>query len=137
MSQLSAFLHPVTVQQEKEFVLSKRFVNEDGSLAKVRIRSLTQAENEKLRKLCTKTIKGTEHFDADEYGHRLIVAATIEPDFSSEEMCKAVGAADPAMIPAHIFTAGEYARLSREIMKLCGFDETPEGEAAIEEAVKN
>lgn len=137
MSQLSAFLHPVTVQEEKEFVLSKRFVNEDGSLAKVRIRSLTQAENEKLRKLCTKTIKGTERFDADEYGHRLMVAATLEPDFSSKEMCQKAGVADPSLVPALVLTAGEYARLSKEILKLCGFDETLEGEAAIEEAVKN
>ena len=42
MSNLSAFLHPVTTQEEKEVILSKRFLDETGEPAKFKIRSITQ-----------------------------------------------------------------------------------------------
>ena len=48
MSNLSAFLHPVTVQEEKEIVISRRFLDEDGNPAKFKIRSITQDEADAL-----------------------------------------------------------------------------------------
>ena len=44
---------------------------------------------------------------------------------------------DPVEVPARMLLAGEYARLSAEIMRISAFDDTPAGEKAIEEAVKN
>ena len=41
MSKLSAFLHPVAVQEEKEVVVSRRFQDEDGKPVPFRIRALT------------------------------------------------------------------------------------------------
>ena len=39
MSRLSAFLHPVPVQQEKEVVISDRFVDENGNVVPFKIRA--------------------------------------------------------------------------------------------------
>ena len=50
MSNLSAFLHPVTTQEEKEVILSKRFLDETGEPAKFKIRSITQEEADALLK---------------------------------------------------------------------------------------
>ena len=57
MINLSAFLHPVTVQEEKEIVISRRFLDEDGNPAKFKIRSITQDEADALLKQSTRTVK--------------------------------------------------------------------------------
>lgn len=141
MSQLSAFLHPVTVQEEKEVIISKRFQDEKGNPVPFKIRAITQEENEKLRKAATRVSKvngqRVETFDPGNYSARTVVAGTVVPDFSSKEMCDAYGTLDPLMVPGKMLLSGEYAKLSSAILELSGFDDSPEGEAAIEEAVKN
>lgn len=141
MSQLSAFLHPVTVQEEKEVIVSKRFQDEKGNPVPFKIRAITQEENEKLRKAATRVSKvngkRVETFDPGNYSVRVVVAGTVVPDFSSKEMCDAYGVLDPLMVPGKMLLSGEYAKLSSAILELSGFDESEEGEAAIEEAVKN
>lgn len=141
MSKLSAFLHPVVVQEEKEVVISNRFQDDKGAPVPFKIRSLTQDENDRLRKLSTKVSKvngqKVETLNSREYSARLVVAATVEPDFSAKEMCEAYGVLDPLLVPGKMLLAGEFAKLSTEILKLSAFDDSEEGEAAIEEAVKN
>lgn len=141
MSKLSAFLHPVVTQEEKEVIISKRFQDENGSPVPFKIRSITQEENEKLRKASTRVTKSggqrVETFDPGNYSARLVVAATLDPDFSSKEMCEGYGVLDPLLVPGRMLKSGEYAKLAAAITELCGFDDSPEGEAAIEEAVKN
>lgn len=130
MSSLSAFLNPVQVQETRDIVISKRFVGEEGSPVPFRIRSLTQAENEALRKRSMKTRRvngqAQEYLDSAEFSSRMIVAATVEPDFSSKELCDAYGALDPLMVPGKMLLAGEYAALMSAITDLCGFSDTAE-----------
>lgn len=126
MSRLSAFLHPVPVQQEKEVVISDRFVDENGNVVPFKIRALTQEENEALvkRSRHMRRIDGQwqEKLDNMELSRRTVVAATVEPDFSSQEMCDAYGVLDPLMVPGKMLLSGEYARLMQEITDLSGFD---------------
>ena len=42
MSALSAFLHPAVPTEEKELVISKRFLGADGKPVPFKIRALTQ-----------------------------------------------------------------------------------------------
>lgn len=130
MSSLSAFLNPVSVQETREIVISKRFVGEDGKPVPFRIRSLTQEENEALRKRSRKTRRvngqNQEYLDSAEFSARMIVAATVEPDFSSKELCDAYGVLDPLMVPGKMLLAGEYAALMSAITDLCGFSDTEE-----------
>lgn len=134
MSKLSAFLHPVTAQEEKEVVISKRFQDEKGNPVPFRIRSLTQEENDRITKQATRQVKVNgqivEQLDNVDFSRRMVVAATVEPDFSSKEMCDAYGVLDPLLVPGKMLLSGEYGRLMAEIMQLSGFgDDTAEDEA--------
>ena len=134
MSKLSAFLHPVTAQEEKEVVISKRFVDGQGNPVPFRIRALTQEENDRITKQATRQVKVNgqivEQLDNVDFSRRMVVAATVEPDFSSKEMCDAYGVLDPLLVPGKMLLSGEYGRLMAEITRLSGFgDDTAEDEA--------
>lgn len=142
MSKLSAFLHPVRpVNEEREVFVSDRFVGEDGEPLKFKIRALSQDENERLRKLCThpKKVNGqqVEEFDGSEFANLVVVEATLFPDFRSKEICDGLGVVNPSKAPGLMLKSGEFARLSNAILKLSAFDDTPKGEANVEEQVKN
>ena len=125
MSRLSAFLNPVPAQQEKEVVISDRFVDENGNVVPFKIRALTQEENEALvkRSKHMRRIDGQwqESLDNMELSRRTIVAATVEPDFAAKELCDAYGVLDPLMVPSKMLLSGEYACLMQEISDLSGF----------------
>nr|WP_326190383.1 phage portal protein [uncultured Oscillibacter sp.] len=134
MSNLSAFLHPVTVQEEKEIVISRRFLDEDGSPAKFKIRSITQDEADALLKQSTRTVKKRDGslertVDDQDFNRRLIVAATLVPDFRSTELCDAYGVMDPLMVPGKMLFSGEFSNLLREILDLSGLGGSVEDEA--------
>lgn len=138
MSNLSAFLHPVQAEEAREVIISKRFLGEDGRPVPFKIRPLTQEENNRLTKLSMAPVKGgrrgERELNAIEYGSRVIVAATVEPDFRSEELCRAYGTMDPLELPGKMLLAGEYRQLTDAIMELSGFSESPE---ELEEEAKN
>lgn len=134
MSNLSAFLHPVTVQEEKEIVISRRFLDEDGSPARFKIRSITQDEADALLKQSTRTVKKRDGslertVDDQDFNRRLIVAATLVPDFRSTELCDAYGVMDPLMVPGKMLFSGEFSNLLREILDLSGLGGSVEDEA--------
>ena len=133
MSNLSAFLKPAYLREEKELVISKRFLDEQGNPAPFKIRSVSQEENEQITKASRRQrkINGMvqEYLDSIEYGRRLVVTGTIMPDFRAKEMCEAYGTLDPMQVPGKMLTAGEFAALLDAISELSGFDaETPEDE---------
>ena len=134
MSNLSAFLKPAYLREEKEIVISKRFLDEQGNPAPFKIRSVSQEENEQITKASRRQRKvGSmvqEHLDSIEYGRRLVVTGTMVPDFRAKEMCEAYGTLDPMQVPGKMLTAGEFAALLDAISELSGFDaETLEDEA--------
>lgn len=133
MSDLHAFLHPVQGDDTVEIVISKRFLGEDGKPVPFRIRALTQEENDELTKKSMHLVKGgrrgEKELDRIGYNRRILVAATVSPDFSNEELCAAYGTMDPLEVPGRMLLAGEYDRLSREILALSGFDEDLEEQA--------
>lgn len=135
MSDLNVFLHPVRGDETAEVIISKRFVGEDGKPVPFKIKAITQEENERLVKQSQKPApggkRGERRLDNTEYGNRLVVAATVMPDFTSEELCKGFGTLDPLEVPGKMLLSGEFAKLSRAIMELSGFDDD------LEEAAKN
>nr|DAW43746.1 MAG TPA: tail assembly chaperone protein [Caudoviricetes sp.] len=145
MSTLYSFLHPVKTTVEKEVIISDRFVqmdekgnpilDENGKIIPVpfKIRALSQEENDTLIKKSTKVeVKNgqrLEYLDATDYSHRIVVASTIEPDFSSKEMCDAYGVVSPLLVPVKMLNVGEYNRLAAEIQALSNIDAEQDGEA--------
>ena len=125
MSKLSAFLHPVTDREEKEIIISNRFQDEKGEPVPFKVRALTQEENDKITKQATRRVKVdgqyVEQLDSVDFSRRMVVEATVEPDFRSKEMCDTYGVMDPLLVPGKMLRAGEYAKLMREINRLSGF----------------
>lgn len=136
MSNLNAFLHPVQGDETREVLISKRFLGGDGKPVPFRIRPLTQEENDAITRRCLRQTKVNgqlaERLDNVAYSRRLVVAATVEPDFQSEQLCKAYGTMDPLEVPGRMLLAGEYSRLSKEIMQISGF-----ADGDLEEQAKN
>lgn len=133
MSALSAFLHPAVTIEEKEVIISKRFLGEDGKPVPFKIRSLTQEENAAIIKAATKKKKvdgqWQDTLDANELSARTIVEATIFPDFRSAELCETYGTKDPVQVPGKMLLAGEFARLIDAVSKISGFDKSLDEEA--------
>lgn len=136
MSTLSAFLKPVKTTVEKEVVISDRFVGDDGKPVPFKVRAISQEENDALVRAATKTRneggQRVERLDSVEYAQRLIVAATVSPDFRAKDICEAYGVVSPLMVPGKMLLSGEYNRLMKAITELSEFDE-----AAQDEDVKN
>ena len=134
MSKLSTFLHPVAVSEEREIVISKRFQDEKGNPVPFKIRALTQEENDTITKQATRRAKVNgqmvEQLDSTDFSRRMVVAATVEPDFRAKELCDAYGVLDPLMVPGKMLLSGEYAKLLRAITELSGFED-------MEDEVKN
>lgn len=133
MSALSAFLHPAVTREEKEVIISKRFLGEDGKPVPFKIRSLTQEENAAIIKAATrqKKVDGQwkDSIDANELSARTIVEATVFPDFRSAELCEKYGTKDPVQVPGKMLLAGEFGRLIDAVSKLSGFDKSLDEEA--------
>ena len=133
MSALSAFLHPAVTREEKEVIISKRFLGEDGKPVPFKIRSLTQEENAAIIKAATrqKKVDGQwqDSIDANELSARTIVEATVFPDFRSAELCEKYGTNDPVQVPGKMLLAGEFGRLIDAVSKLSGFDKSLDEEA--------
>lgn len=127
MSRLSAFLNPVTSGEEKEIVISKRFLDENGAPMPFKIRALSQEETDAITKKATRQMKingqTTEKLDSVDFSHRMVVAATVEPDFTSKEICDHFGVMDPLLVPGKMLLSGEYAKLMQEISALSGFND--------------
>lgn len=136
MSTLSAFLKPVKTTIEKEVVISDRFVGDDRKPVPFKVRAISQEENDALVRAATKTRneggQRVERLDSVEYAQRLIVAATVSPDFRAKDICEAYGVVSPLMVPGKMLLSGEYNRLMKAITELSEFDE-----AAQDEDVKN
>lgn len=132
MSKLSAFLNPVTTQEEKEVVISKRFLDEKGNPVPFKIRALSQEENDKITKQATRRTKesgqSVERLDNADYARRIILEATVEPDFRAKEMCDRYGVLDPLQVPGKMLLSGEYRKLMDAILELSGFGDPLEDE---------
>ena len=138
MDNLQAFLNPVSAEEVKEVVISKRFVDKDGKPIPFRIMTIMQEENERITRKCRKveTIRGqrVESMDNQKYNRALIVACTVEPDFRNADLCKAYGTVDPLDLPGKMLTVGEANNLAREILDLNGFSDEAE---QLEDEAKN
>lgn len=118
---LYAFLHPKDTELTKEIVISDRFKDKDGNVVPFKIKALTQDENDTISNRCYKVKNNMRTFDMLEYNRRLIVAATVVPDFKNSELCAAYGVTDPTQAAAKMLYAGEFATLVNAISELSGF----------------
>lgn len=137
MATLNAFLHPEPIEKTKDVFISARFKDENGNIVPFTIKNITQEENTALNKKCKRieTVKGMrmESFDSVKYTNMLVVACTVQPDFREADICEAYHTMDPLDVPSRMLTAGEFTKLTQEIMDLNDFDDAD----ALEDEAKN
>ena len=122
MASLSAFLHPVKVENQEVFV-SERF-QENGKPVPFVIRPITQQENEALLKKHRSVDKktGVEQFNRVNYNRELTAMAVVEPDLSSAELQKAYGVLGADKVLSAMLFVGEYGTLMEAVQELSGLD---------------
>lgn len=130
MSALSAFLHPAVVSEEKEVIISQRFLDEKGKPVPFKVRALTQEENAANVRAATHRKKFGNQWqdvlDSNELSARTVVEGTVFPDFRNAELCDAYGTKDPIQMPGKMLLAGEFLKLVNAINDLSGFEDSDE-----------
>lgn len=121
MASLSAFLHPVKVENQ-ELVVSARF-QENGKIVPFVIRPISQTENEEvIKKYTRRDKKGNETFDKVGYNREIAALAVVEPDLNSAELQKGYGVLGAPKLLSEMLLVGEYATLMAAVQELSGLD---------------
>ena len=127
MSKLDYFINGANETETREITVSDRFKDEKGNLATIKIKSITQAENDALIKRATIKQKNrngtvTEIIDKERYTATLLLNCIVEPDFQSSEFVSKMGVADPVDALMKLFRPGEYAKISEAVLDLMGIN---------------
>lgn len=146
---LTSFLKPVSENDQKDVVISKRFIMRDEKGNPIKdekgndipqpftVRAISQQENSALIKRCTRTVKDrngkSQEIDNVAYQKAIVVAGTVVPDFSAKELCDHYGTMVPEDVPGKMLYAGEFNKLFAAITELSGIGDADE----VEEEAKN
>lgn len=130
MSELTAFFAQNKIKTEnKKYVASKSFINEDGSFIEWEIRKITADEDEKIRKDATRKVavvgkrgQYRDELDTDLYLAKMCVASTVFPNLYSAELQDSYGVKTPEELLRQMLDAGEYADYKNIIVEHNGFD---------------
>ncbi|MDL2217379.1 phage portal protein [Christensenellaceae bacterium OttesenSCG-928-M15] len=133
---LSAFLRGNALpMEEREVIISKRFVDKDGKPIPWKIRAVTEEENRTIKDACMSRTTGkggkvNMHFDAMKYNVRLAAASVVYPDLQDAELQKSYGVMGAEKLIGVMLTAGEAGELSTVVQETSGFDIEEEIEEA-------
>lgn len=140
MSTLSAFFaQNAEMEIVDELVVSERFKDEKGEPIPWKLRSMTEEENEQVRKASTKKVKGkggvyTPEMDFNEYTARLVAMCVVYPDLKDAELLKSYGVMAAESLLKRMLLPGEYTTLLQKVQVLNGFDKS---EQDLVDEVKN
>lgn len=125
MSELSCFLAGNAEKREnKKAVVSERFRDKNGPV-KWEFKSISAAEDEKLRKACTKRIpvpgkknQYTNDFDANAYLAKLAAASVVYPNLNSGELQDSYGVMGAEQVVKAMLYRDEFDRLTEVLAEL-------------------
>lgn len=137
MSNLSGFLAQNALKVENvKYVVSKRFLDENGQPIPWEIRCITSTEDEALRKACTKRVpvpgkrnQFTPETDYNLYLGKLAAKCTAYPNLDDAELQNSYGVMGADALLKTMLTPGEYADYLTKVQEVNGF------EVSFEEAV--
>lgn len=130
MSGLNAFMAQNTIQEEKvKHIASKRFVDEDGKPIEWEIKSITSAEDEAIRKACTKKVpvpgkrnQLVPETDYNAYTGKLAAACTVFPNLNDAELQNSYGVMGADALLKAMLKPGEYADYLAKVQEVNGFE---------------
>lgn len=125
MSLSAFFAQNATAELVEEVVVSERF-KEDGKPIPWKLRSMTEGENENIRKSAQRKVKDkgvvTIDTNTDEYLAKLAVASVVYPDLKDAELQKSYGVVGADQLIKRMLLPGEYAVLIQKVQEINGFD---------------
>lgn len=129
MSALTAFFaQNAAAAQVEEVVVSDRFQDEHGAAVPWRLRSMTEEENETIRKSCQRKVKdkGVVSYETntDEYLAKLAVASVVFPDLKNAELQQSYQVMGADQCLRKMLLPGEYATLVQKVQQINGFDKS-------------
>jgi len=131
---IKAFMHQ-PIGEEKEVKLN-RF--EEPFV----IETISETENERLKKVATttrisKSGNRVKDLDTDKYGDLLLTRCVKSPDLQNAELQAFFGTdGDASATLKAMLLAGEYSKLTQDVLELNGFGKD-DSEEALKEEVKN
>lgn len=127
MSKFAAFMKRDLENLEKEYVISDRFVDENGNIIKFKLRPMPTALEKILNKECRKIKNdGTVEFDAERYENEITEACVVYPDLKDVELQDFYGVQSATDLLSEMLLLGEARKLQEAIQDINGiktFDE--------------
>ena len=125
---LSAFLNPIKEENSK-FVVSSRFIGEDGQPEPWEIKAITGIEDEVIKNSCmvkvavnSKRGAFTQEFDFNKYSALLATACTVYPNLNSIQLQNAYGVMGAEDLLKKMLKPGEYNNYIAKVQEINGFD---------------
>lgn len=126
---LSAFLSQNALKVENiKYVVSERFL-ENGEPVYWEVRCIDSAEDEALRKACTKRVpmpgkknQYSNEIDFNRYLGSLAAACTVFPNLNDRELQDSYSVMGADALLKKMLTAGEYAEYLQKVQSVCGFE---------------
>ncbi|RTE09303.1 phage tail assembly chaperone [Paenibacillus whitsoniae] len=128
MSEMSVFLAGnVAVETTEEFVVSERFKDSEGRPVAWVLRSITEEDNDAIRKSATKRSKSkggqqVAEVDQTDYLSKLAVACVKFPNLKDADLQKSYSVLGAETLIRKMLLAGEYANLLLKVQEINGFD---------------
>ncbi|WP_276358408.1 phage tail assembly chaperone [Cohnella caldifontis] len=128
MSEFSAFFSQNAVlEQTEEFVVSERFRDPNGQPIPWKLRTISESENEEIRKAATQMVRGKggqriPETKPEVYLAKVAAASVVYPDLKNAELQKSYGVIGAEDLLKKMLLAGEYAALVRKVETMNGFD---------------
>src|SRR5690606_33369743 len=93
-----------------------------------KLRTMTEAENEEIRKSATSRVKQkrgayTAETNHNEYMVKLVAASVVFPDLKNAELQKSYGVLGAEVLLKEMLLPGEYGKLAAKVVELNGFDD--------------
>lgn len=117
--------------EEREVVVSKRFVGKDGKPLAWKIHAITPEENEAIRDQHTKMVPApgkagkrgqtVSRVENGKYVAALVAACVSFPDLNNAALQDSYGVKDATALLQQMLTPGELDDLQVEVSDVCGF----------------
>lgn len=132
MGTLKGFLNPKKVENIK-YVVSDRFVDDNGNPLEWELRALSARETEMLQAECSNKPtkqRGSSNVDLDItlYTKKMVARCVVNPDLNEIDIQDTYGVSCAEDVLGNMLTSGEYALLSKKLLEINGFNENFEDE---------
>lgn len=125
LNDFEVFLQGSGVDDEIEYIASKRFKGENGNVVPWKLKAISAEKNNAIRKECTinKSRKnGGPQFDETKYMSRLCAESVVYPNLRQASFQDAIGVKTPEALLTKLLIGGEYDRLQAKVLEINGYE---------------